>query len=437
MLGMGFYRILQKIGSPKKVSSILAIIFIWLYGLMTGFSISTNRAVVMLMISLIAGIVGRTYDMATALAISGCVILVQKPMLCLDCGFLLSFGSIVGIGFLNPLLEEILGLKEIKNIGKNTSLNSRKNSIINKIIISILKSLLASLSVQFVTLPIILYFYFEIPVYGVFLNILVIPLMSILLGVSLIGGITGLLFPNLSFLPRFFFGSAYFILNFYEKCGQLCSSLPWSRIIIGKPKVWQIIIYYTLLTLVGRLFYFVVYEENKIGKLIARKEKKNKGWLVDFLFIKYFLQKSEKGYKKTIMCLLVMFSITFLLIPANNWNTKNLEITFLDVGQGDSIFIKNGKGMTVLIDGGSTDEKSVGTYRIIPFLKSKGVGVIDYIVVTHADSDHMNGIVELLEKRKESGIKISHLVLPKTTLIEENYEKLVNLAEEKKYQFSI
>ncbi len=432
LLGMGFYRILQKIGSPKKVSSILAIIFIWLYGLMTGFSISTNRAVVMLMISLIAGIVGRTYDMPTALAISGCIILLQKPMLCLDCGFLLSFGSIVGIGFFYPLLEEITGLKVARNMEKNTFLNSRKNSIINKIIGSILKSLLASLSVQFVTLPIILYFYFEIPVYGVFLNIVVIPLMSILLGVSLIGGIVGLLFSNISFLPRFFLGSAYFILNFYEKCGELCSFLPYSRVIIGKPEVWQIIIYYSVLALIGRLFYFVVYEENKIGKLIARKEKKNKGWLVDFLFVKCFLQKGEKRYKKTIICLLLMFSITFLLIPANNWNIKSLEITFLDVGQGDGIFIKNGKGMTVLIDGGSTDEKSVGTYRIIPFLKSKGVGILDYIIVTHADSDHMNGILELLEKRKESGIKINHLLLPKTTLIEENYEKLVNLAEENK-----
>ncbi len=300
LLGMGFYRILQKIGSPKKVSSILAIIFIWLYGLMTGFSISTNRAVVMLMISLIAGIVGRTYDMATALAISGCVILLQKPMLCLDCGFLMSFGSIVGIGFFNPLLEEITGLKVAKNMEKNTFLNSRKKLITNKIIRSILKSLLASLSVQFVTLPIILYFYFEIPVYGVFLNIVVIPFMSILLGVSLIGGIVGLLFSNISFLPRFFFGSVHFILNFYEKCGQLCSSLPCSRIIIGKPEVWQIIIYYSLLALIGRLFYFVVYEENKIGKLIARKEKKNKGWLVDFLFINYFLQKGEKNIKKLL-----------------------------------------------------------------------------------------------------------------------------------------
>ena len=99
--------------------------------------------------------------------------------------------------------------------------------------------------------------------------------MSILLGVSLIGGIVGLLFSDFSFLPRFFFGSAYFILNFYEKCGELCSFLPYSRVIIGKPELWQIIVYYVLLALVGGLFYFVVYEENKIGKLLARKEGRN------------------------------------------------------------------------------------------------------------------------------------------------------------------
>lgn len=63
-----------------------------------------------------------------------------------------------------------------------------------------------------------------------------------------------------------------------------------------------------------------------------------------------------------IICVGIMISTTFLLIPASHWNAGNLEITFLDVGQGDCIFIKNGKGMTVLIDGGSTDEKNVGTY---------------------------------------------------------------------------
>ena len=276
LLGMGFYRILQKLGSPKKVSSLLAILFIWFYGLMTGFSISTNRAVVMLMLSLIAGIVGRSYDMATALAISGCIILVQKPMLCVDAGFLLSFGSIIGIGFFYPLLEKIIGLKTVQgqSINKNKISNSKKTSSLNKIKDSILKSLLASLSVQFVTLPIILYFYFEVPIYGIFLNIVVIPLMSILLGVSLIGGIVGLVFSNFSILPRFFFGSAYFILNFYEKCGEVSSSLPYSRVIVGKPEVWQIIVYYILLGLIGRFFYLVVYEEDKIGKWIIRKDMK-------------------------------------------------------------------------------------------------------------------------------------------------------------------
>ena len=142
--------------------------------------------------------------------------------------------------------------------------------------------------------------------------------------------------------------------------------------------------------------------------------------------------KKSSVYWKAIISLGLMFSITLLLIPVSHWNTKTLEITFLDVGQGDCIFLKNGNGMKVLMDGGSSDEKKVGIYRIIPFLKSKGIGELDYVIVTHADSDHMNGIVELLEKRKESGIKINHLVLPKTGLIEDNYEKLVNLAEESK-----
>ncbi len=448
LFGRGFYRILEKLGSPKKVSSVLAISVMWLYGLMTGFSISANRAVVMLMLSFAAGIVGRTYDMATALSVSGCIILIQKPMLCFDCGFLLSFGSIIGIGFFYPLLENVAELKKTKKqkgTVKKTTIDLIQHVIINKIVNPILKSLLASLSVQFVTLPIILYFYFEIPVYGVFLNILVIPFMSILLSLSILGGVAGLLFPKIPFLPRFFLGSVHMILNFYEICGETFGSLPYSQVIVGKPQIWQIILYYGVLACIGAILFIMVHRENKIGIFLYGKKENEKSF-GDFWFIRknisdksdYILQKlwiawkKSSGWWKCGICLLLLCSAAFLLIPADKWSTKELEMTFLDVGQGDCIFLKNGNGMTCLIDGGSTDEKSVGTYRIMPFLKSKGVGSLDYVIVTHTDSDHINGIVELLEKNKEGGIKINYLVLPKTTLIEENYEKLINLAEKNK-----
>jgi competence protein ComEC len=68
------------------------------------------------------------------------------------------------------------------------------------------------------------------------------------------------------------------------------------------------------------------------------------------------------------------------------------------------------KGTTFLIDGGSIDVSSVGTYRIQPFLLSKGVDKIDYAIVTHEDKDHISGLIEIC---KEGKVKIRNLVLPK------------------------
>jgi competence protein ComEC len=83
----------------------------------------------------------------------------------------------------------------------------------------------------------------------------------------------------------------------------------------------------------------------------------------------------------------------------------------LDVGQGDGIFMKGPEGGTYLVDGGSSDVKKVGQYRLEPFLKSQGVGVLDYVLISHGDGDHRNGVEELIE-RQDIGVKIRTLVLP-------------------------
>ena len=82
----------------------------------------------------------------------------------------------------------------------------------------------------------------------------------------------------------------------------------------------------------------------------------------------------------------------------------------LDVGQGDCICVEGPEHKTYLIDGGSSDIKNVGKYRIEPFLKYRGIGSIDYVFVSHGDIDHMNGIEEML-KRQQVGIKIRNLVV--------------------------
>ena len=74
-----------------------------------------------------------------------------------------------------------------------------------------------------------------------------------------------------------------------------------------------------------------------------------------------------------------------------------MEIDVLDVGQGDGIYLCTSDGISMFFDGGSSSVSGVGTYRILPFLKAKGVRRIDYWFVSHTDADHINGLEEILQ----------------------------------------
>ena len=98
------------------------------------------------------------------------------------------------------------------------------------------------------------------------------------------------------------------------------------------------------------------------------------------------------------------------------------------MGQGACIYIRSEAGNDYLIDGGSSDEKGVGEYRIEAFLEARGVEKIEYVFVTHCDTDHISGIVELIEGRN---IVIDNLVLPDISIDarDDKYLKLVELAK--------
>lgn len=83
-----------------------------------------------------------------------------------------------------------------------------------------------------------------------------------------------------------------------------------------------------------------------------------------------------------------------------------------------------------MIDGGSSTVSEVGKYRIEPFLKSEGVGKLDYVWVSHGDADHVNGIQEML-MRREVGIRINNLVLPPKDFWNKELKMLASTAEKK------
>lgn len=228
------------------------------------------------------------------------------------------------------------------------------------------KTLFAGIAVSISTLPVYLYFYYEFPPYSVILNLVVIPCMTFTLLCGLLG-----LAAAACFLPL---GAAVscpaaVMLGFYEKCCELCTVLPDGRWGTGCPKPWQIFLFLAILA----------------GLCIAnRKLPKLYFW-------------------SGVLCALYMLTVR---LP------QGLQITMVDVGQGDCIYLTEDSGIHMLIDGGSSDRSDVAGYQIIPCLKHAGAFRLDGVVVTHPDSDHICGIRAMLEEAHEAGISIDTLYLP-------------------------
>ncbi|MDE7233063.1 MAG: DNA internalization-related competence protein ComEC/Rec2, partial [Lachnospiraceae bacterium] len=249
------------------------------------------------------------------------------------------------------------------------------------------KALAAGLWVAVFTLPVHLCFYYQFPPYSVFLNLLVIPCMGAVLlsGIAAVAtGALSLSLGHIASLP----GAA--ILIFYERCCDFCAKLPGRQWIAGCPAKGQLVVFFGLVALA----------------------------------VFFAVKKRKREFAAGIVLAVTVLCLRF---------SMGLEITVLDVGQGDCIYLSEGGKSHYLIDGGSSDKSGVDTYQIVPFLKYRGVSGLDTVFVTHPDSDHENGIRSMLENYEESDIRIDMLVLPDVAeeSKNENYLTLQSLAEDR------
>ncbi len=350
IIGMGFYKLLKKIRCPLIANVILSIAMMYCYGIMTGMGISAFRAVVMFCFHAAAGIFGRTYDMLTAAAVAAMLALVRQPLYLCHSGFLFSFGAILAIGLFLPVMEENLLGAECKS----------------RAIARLERLMSTSLAVTIVTLPVYLCFYYEYPLYSLFLNVLLIPGMGVILSDGLFSLAAAAYFLPLGKIVSF---PAHLMLAFYEFCCTFMLRLPGSRTMPGKPENWQIIVFGVILCALVRY---------------GRRGSRLQFWQWTLF---------------AVICLTLRYQ-------------GGIQITFLDVGQGDCIYLADDSGGHYLIDGGSSSKSDVGTYRIIPFLKQEGADTLDAVFVTHMDSDHCNGIYTLVEEMGRSGIAVENLILP-------------------------
>ena len=304
----------------------------------------------------------------------------------------------------------------------------KKNNFIAKMVENLKEMLSVTLSAQIMILPVMLYHFNMLGIYFIFTNILVSCIIAPIMFLSIIFVIMS--FINFEFSKYI----SIFLSLGMEELIQISnlSNLPFSKIYVITPSILFISIYYIFI-LIGNQIYIMYtskntsYTEKRIKNLIAlakytiyqKKKKTVKIWngIIQEKNVKLFVLKTYK------------YLLIILLVIIINCVNKQLEVHFIDVGQGDSCFIITPNHKTILIDGGGSTSNTfdVGEDTLIPYILDRGYKKIDYIFISHFDQDHSLGCAKIIEN-----LTVSNLILNKQ--LEENdiYKHIVSIAKQKK-----
>ena len=394
LIGMGLYKILRKIRLPLTPSVFLAVTVMLLYGEMVGMSGSSFRAVCMFFLHMTALLLGRTYDILTGLSFAALLLL-------LNSGFLFSFTAVLGIAVLMPCFSS----KTLK-----------------------------TLAVPCASLPVYLNFLYTFPLWSLVLNLVVIPLMTFVM----LGGFLILLLGGIStVLGRMAAWPCRILLYFYYAVCNLSQTLPGHRLVPGAPSPLQTVLYIALLA--AGVFLNSRVEEKRehaisaadltqegdpYGLLPAASGDRDSGG-----------RQGRQGFRSKLRRYLhfhgipelwkagfLLLAVLILLYRPQNGFT----LQFVDVGQGDGIYI-TADGTKILIDGGSSSKKKLGQYQLGPFLDYEAAGTIDLAILTHDDLDHCSGLIWLLENDRD----IRRIVIADIPASGENLSRILELASER------
>lgn len=391
LIGAGLFGLLKKVRLPVALSAGISTWILIVYAQLTGMGISTRRALVMFLLFLAAGLLKRTPDLPTSLAVAALLLLVPKPQRILDAGFQLSFSAVLGIAGMIPVLQD--GWENMAPSLRVTDGVAGWNLVraaIARACRFLCKNILAGLGITMTMLPFLLIHFYEWSPWSVLLNLAVIPLMGILLpcliGLQLVARLTAL--AHCLELPQHLLCTAIeAIFSCYEQLCRFTTALPGSILHTGYP-TWQALAAYTI---------------GLIALAVSGKK------------LRPHLRLAAA------VCLMGIFLIR---LPGE------LNVTMLDVGQGECVGIETREHHVYLVDAGSTSKKKTGQYQIIPWLKYIGTRSVEGIFITHWDEDHISAVGELLEWSKSSRVKIRRIFLPDVALKDEVLETLLQQIEE-------
>ena len=363
---VGLTYITQNSIMGKRKARVFCIFFLIIFMAITNFTPSVTRACIMAILTLVSEILYKKADIYTNISISALIILLYNPYSLLDLGFKLSFGGTIGIvifmRFIKKKQEEPKLLNYIKQMA------------------------LVSICANIIIIPIIMNNFNTVSLTFLVSNILASPILAIIVIVGFSIIIISIISHSLSNLLVFWLNP---ILNLLIKISSFCSKLPFAKILVVTPYIFNIIFYYTI------ILYLVNYNE-----------------------LKQFIKKETVILLSII---LILSNFIFYILP------QDLKIYFIDVGQGDSTLIVTPSKKTILIDGGGSESFDVGEKVLLPYLLDRRIRKIDYIMISHFDTDHCKGIFTVIEN-----LKVKNIIISKQAEKSENYKKFKEIVANKK-----
>jgi len=389
MIGMSVYRLLRK-RFRFVASGGAASVFVLSYGMMTGGGVSVQRAVIMFLVGILADITGRTYDVLSALSLAAILIMSDIPMAPESAAMQMSFGAIFGIVLTGRTVSAFL------NIKSKTA-----------------RTIMVSECINLVTRPIIAVNFYQTALFSTVINLAVLPVFGVVLCSGFICILFSFMFLGIS---RSMVLLPVGILKLYEILCRAYEMIPGAVRITGKPSIPVLFLYYGAAALSMGVLWMWVQKRNRRPDGNSRESDCEEFWYIRLV--------------KKIVIISVFVLLNLLILYGRSGENC---IKMLDVGQGDSIYIGTEQGTNLLIDAGSSSNSKITEYEILPFLKANGVKSLSYLMVTHTDQDHINGMIPLLTAEYGNRPFVKCLILPDISeeFRDEAYHRLEETALER------
>lgn len=397
-LVIGMQILFQKLAGKRKTNIIMIVLLIF-YMILAGSSPSVVRSVIMGIITIFSKLVHRKNDVINSISISLLILLIINPYVIGNIGLQLSYLGTLGI---------VLFQKTVYNI-----LNKKRNKVKEKIkkeskIISKIKEMLAvSISAQILIFPIMIFHFNLFSIYFLITNLLASIIIGPIIIISFLVIILSFVFLPIAKIISYFLSFLIQTLILITKM----ANLPFSKIYFPTPKIYIMIIYYTLIFILN----FIYNSYKTKNQTATTKRVKN-----ILAVIKYELRENKEKVFKIVI-------IIFFTLLIFNFIPKDLKIHFVDVGQGDCTFIETPKKKTILIDGGgSFGDFDVGKSTLLPYILDRGYTKIDYLFISHFDTDHYQACAKIIKE-----LKVKNIFISKQFEDSKNYQEFLRLVKDK------